>query len=194
MSSIPQVRALTSQVALAHLGTLPPTLREVILRDAGDVESAREAFQFGWIPFRLQIGILDAMRRHMTPEQWKTSQRALMLAYLDKPVLRGLFDTAVRMLGMSVTTLSKWAPRGYDALFKHAGALRFEAGPAPGELSLVLDCFPPELFASGSFAEALSAAFEVIFTLVKTAGQVRVSELDLKRGHARYTLLWDAAK
>jgi len=192
VAALPQVRALTSQVALQHIDKLPLALRDAILRDAGDVETAREAFQFGWIPFRLQVGILDSMRRQMTPEQWKASQRQLMLGYLDKPMLRGLFDTAVRMLGMSVATLSKWAPRGYDALFKNAGSLRFEVGHEPCEVALILEDFPPELFASGSFADALQAAFEVIFTLVKTEGRVQVSELDLKLGHARYTLRWNA--
>jgi len=186
----PQIRALTSHVALARIDTMAPVLRTRILAEAGDVSRARDAFQFGWIPFEVQIGILDAMRRNLSPGEWTASQRELMMGYLDKPVLRGLFDTAVRMFGLSVRSLAKWAPRAYDALFKHAGELRYEAGETEGELSLVLDGFPSQLFGSGSFAESLQAAFETIFVLTKTAGTVTMSDRSTARGHARYTLRW----
>ncbi len=185
----PQVRALTSQVALGYVDQLPAAQRDAILGAAGDVEEARQAFQFNWIPFAIQIRILDAMRAHLSPSEWTASQRALMHAYLDKPVLRGLFDTAVRMLGLSVGTLVRWAPRGFDALFKDAGHLRFEAR-GPGELALVLERFPVELARSGSFVESLQAALETIFTLTRSTGRVEVSEVDPARGHARYTLRW----
>jgi hypothetical protein len=55
----PLIRALTSQVALERIAQLPTAQRERVLRDAGDVAVARDAFQFGWIPFSVQIAILD---------------------------------------------------------------------------------------------------------------------------------------
>jgi hypothetical protein len=188
----PQVRALTSQVALQHIDRLPAAQRDAILVAVGDVTGARDAFQFNWIPFATQIRILDAMRAHLKPADWIASQRALMHAYLDKPVLRGLFDTAVRMLGLSVPTLARWAPRAFDALFKEAGLLRFEPGSAT-ELALVLERFPTALMSSGSFVESLQAALETIFTLTKTTGRVEVADFDPARGHARYTLRWSAS-
>ncbi len=190
MSGGPQIRALTSQVALERIDRLKPPLRDAILGDAGDVSVARDAFQFSFIPFPIQIRILDAMRRHLTPVEWRESQRALMLGYLDKPVLRGLFDTAVRMLGLSVSTCCRWAPRAYDALFKNAGSLRYEPGPGPREGTLVLDAFPRALFSSGSFHDSMQAAFEVIYTLTKTEGTVTTADLELSSGHARYVMKW----
>jgi hypothetical protein len=188
---VPQVRALTSQVALQHIERLPPAQRNAILRTLGDVTEARDAFQFNWIPFTTQIRILDAMRANLPPTDWHASQRALMHAYLDKPVLRGLFDTAVRMLGLSVPTLARWAPRAFDALFKDAGQLRFEP-TSTVEVALVLERFPKELMSSGSFVESLQAALETIFTLTKTTGRVDLAEIDLARGNARYALHWGA--
>ncbi len=190
MAEEPLVRALTSHVALRYIDDLPAAQRDSILRLAGNVDGARAAFQFGWIPFRGQVQILDAMRSCLTPEAWLASQRALMLGYLDKPVLRGLFDVAVRMLGLSVLTLAKWSPRGYDALFKHAGALRYEAAAAPNQATIVLEDFPLELFASHSFVEAMQASLEMIFVLAKAKGRVTVTAIDDRRGSARYSLRW----
>jgi hypothetical protein len=187
--SEPQVRALTSQVALQHVDTLSSTLRASILHDAGDVEAARRAYQFGWIPFALQIRILDAMRRHQSPEAWQASQRVLMHGYLDKPVLRGLLDTAVRLLGLSVATLARWTPRAWDALFKHAGALRIDS-QSEGRIGFVLERFPPELMRSGSFVESLQAALEVIFVLAKVEGRVEIDAVHASSGEARFTLRW----
>jgi hypothetical protein len=188
MAGEPQVRALTSQVALQYVERLPAGPRAAILAELPEAGFVTDAFQFAWIPFPLQIKILDAMRRHLPPSEWHASQRTLALAYLDKPVLRGLFDTAVRVLGLSVGTLAKWSPRAYDALFKDAGTLTFTAGRKPGELVLTLDDFPRDLFASGSFVEALEAALGTIFTLARSKGRITTDGVDRGRGHARYTL------
>jgi hypothetical protein len=184
----PRVRALTSQVALAFIGRLPTAQRDAILADVGDLQQARTAFQFGWIPFAIQIRILDAMRRNLSPSEWHESQRALTLAYLDKPVLRGLLDTAVRVLGLSVRTCCRWSPRAFDALFKDAGALRYEPGASDDRCTLVLEGFPPALFASGTFNDSLAAAFEVIFLLTETEGTVVPNAVDLAGGSARYVV------
>lgn len=193
MSDLPQIRALTSLVALERIDSFAPVLRDKILAAAGDVSTARSAFQFSWIPLELQIRILDAMRRNLAPSEWVESQHALMMRYLEKPVLRGLFDTAVRVLGLSVGSLAKWTPRTYDALFKNAGTFSIERAETEGELSLYLEGFPAALFASGSFAESMQYSLETIFLLAKCEGTVTLSERSASRGSARYTLRWRAA-
>ena len=116
------------------------------------------------------------------------SQRELMRGYLEKPMLRALLDTASAILGMSVATCAKWTPRCYDALFRHAGTMRYVAGATPNEGTVLLDDFPRELFRSGSFVEAMAESFEVVFELVKLEGRVIVSDVDDSAGAARYEL------
>jgi hypothetical protein len=188
----PLIRALTTQAALQAVDAMAPHVRAKILEDAGDIDEARRAFAFTWIPLRLQMRMLEAMRRHLAPSDWQRSQQNLMLAYLERPVMRGLFDMAVRVFGLSVDTCARWCPRAYAALFQGAGQITYEAGAREHEAVLILDGFPPDLFASGTFAEAVQFSIETMCPLSRTTGSVEMSELDRARGHAEYLLRWNA--
>ena len=188
----PQIRAFTSQMALDAIDRLPEEAGRRIREGAGDTTTLRDSLQIGWVPFEDHLRVLDSAQRVLGAEEYRRFTRQLMLGYLERPVLRGLFETVRRVLGVTPQSLAKWSPHAWEALFKRCGKLANEPQDRATLARVRLSGCPRECLTSGSFFESLAGSFEAIFPITKKAGAVQVVDVDLAAGGCVFAIEWVA--
>jgi len=139
-----------------------------------------------WLPLSVLTTMMDVARQVVDAEMFRKLQKDVALVYLQRPLLRGLLETSIRLFGFDPSFILRWAPRAWDMVFRHCGRLEYEA--ASGENWLRLRGFPREALASGSFVLALAAAFEAPFILTRTTGRVEIVSSDNATGEATFVM------
>jgi hypothetical protein len=139
-----------------------------------------------WIPIPFDIVVTDACREILSPQQFQDFWRDVTLVYLKLPILRTLAEAATRLFGVKAQSILRWAPRAWDAMFRSCGTLTYEPTSTERESRLLLDRFPRDEFASGSFVAALAASFHAAFAVTHSTGRIEIVSVNPATGTARF--------
>jgi hypothetical protein len=143
-----------------------------------------------WIPFEHYQAVAEAVRKELGDAQNRRFWHKVTARNFASPLLHHLIEGAVRVFGMSPAGLLKIAPRGRDLMVRGCGTLTFTNGSELRSGVLVLDHFPPSLFATGTTLEIVGATFEGFFEIAHTRGTVTVTEQDPTRARAVFLVRW----
>lgn len=150
------------------------------------VEEIENAWSASWLPVAHDVELTTAFFRLAGTERACEAMRRNMQSTFEKPTLRSLIDSAVRLLGLSPGRLLRWAPRIWPLLLRDAGQLRVEAGEA--QATVWLEGLPAEMAEHREYLMGTASAVGAVFDLAGTRGTCRLAEHG--GGRARIELTW----
>src|ERR1051325_3743974 len=122
----PLIRALTVRAALGELAALPQPIQAAILaRLPEEVRTFDESVGVAWVPLAMNTVISDVALEVMGPVAYRGFARDITLAFFKRPMLSTLVEASLRLFGIQSQSILRWAPRAWQALFRHCGSLEF---------------------------------------------------------------------
>jgi hypothetical protein len=190
----PVVRAAFTQAALAAVDGLPgdvrKRVRESIPRDA--LARVTGAGRLEWIPVELDMAVTEAITSVLGPERSARFWKKSLLYTMETPLLEPILAGATNLFGLVPGSLLRWAPRVWEALYRDAGVMTVsEIGGSSALVSM--SALAPALARSPAFVEAVRASLEALFAITRTAGEVRLVDVDLPAGRASFDVSWTRA-
>ncbi len=134
----PLVRARFCQewLAFAESEEEPWRSRFFSALDRTTREAIDASSRVAWVPLALHVKLADITQQAFGAVRAHGYYRRAFASSLSGPILGPLFRTGARVLGISIPTVVRWAPRGWDASFRNAGGLSGEVvGPLHAKLT-----------------------------------------------------------
>lgn len=189
---MPEMRAEQLKENLFALLVLGNDTASRILADLPPQHLRRieQASRTDWLPIEIELTLTRTIRAAVGDEALRRWSSAALRRTLDTSMFRPLFDTAVRLFGLSPNSLFKMAPQGWRTTFRGAGELTVQPG---GPTSLVVDLVGlPEEMRDASFVLTIGLAFHALLDACQvTGGRIEVAEPPPGIG-ARYQVTWAA--
>jgi hypothetical protein len=161
------------------LGRISPELRATI---DGTV-------RVGWIPLAIHVKLADILLEAYGIQRAHAYYRRAFAASLRGPLLGPLSQSAARLFGITPGTLARWASRGYDATFKHAG---FVVGQelGPGRARIEYRDLPRIATASEAWLQSAHGSAYGAFDFLGVDGLARLDLSGRSAGRLRLDLEW----
>jgi hypothetical protein len=187
----PLVRARFCQEWLAHMeeieepykarffATLDPTFRK------GIVAASRVA----WIPIEAHVRLADVTAEALGVVRAHAYYRATFAPAIQGPVFSPLFRLGAKLVGISVSTFVRWAGRGWQAAFSHAGELVGEV-LAPDRARLTYNDLPEACTRSDAWLASSQGSVYGAFDLLGVDGVVRADMSRREQGSMVLNLEW----
>lgn len=147
------------------------------------------ASRIAWVPIAYDVEVTDALYLEVGPERARAFLRDNLRKSFDLPVLRGLLDTALRLLGRDPERVLRWAPKVWSQLFRDVGSLRFEVS-GPGEARLVLSDLANDVLRSIPWLDGTAGAVTAVFDVLRVDGEARLEGPDRAARRAVLVLRW----
>jgi hypothetical protein len=174
--------------ALAGLG--PGAAARVRARMApASLAAVAEASRIAWVPLALDIELTNWLYAEVGMERGRAFMRDNLRKSFDLPILRGLLDTALRLLGRDPERVLRWAPKVWGHLFRGAGSLRFEEAGACAA-RLVLADLPDEVLRGSEWLDGTAGAAAAVFDILRVDGEVRLEGPDRSARTAAIHATW----
>ncbi len=175
----PSIRASqvhANLVALAQLG--PDNERRV--REAiapATLHAMQEVISAAWLPVELDIELTEAIARILGAETNRAWSRDGMVRSLKGGMLGPMFQGAVRILGLRPSSIYKFAPSAWKAVYRDCGTLSVTHG-AELRAELSVEGVPGVMTASRTYFEGIAGALEGVLTVCRVQGSVAVADID----------------
>jgi hypothetical protein len=166
------VRALLPQTVFRLLREGAPELAGRLANRYAEIE---KPFRLGWVPAELYLSFLDETRRGLGDVRFRALYSDAVLGTVRTKALRGFIETGIRLLGSTPHSLLKWTPRLWNKLFDGMGEIEHFPEPQP---HVVWRGYPPEFIQTGTSVLAFVGAFDALFALTRTQGNVTVERGD----------------
>lgn len=156
----------------------PETLR--LLRSVGSLE---------WLPIGIDIELGLAVADVLGPDVDRERARLVVLHCFETPLLRPFITGADMLFGLSPAALIATVPRGWPAVYRDAGVLRYEVDGGLRRV-IIYEAVPPEVIGSRLYLESLAGALESVFDLSKVEGSVTLGRIDVAARRAELHFEW----
>jgi hypothetical protein len=173
---IEELAGLAHREFLARLGTE----RLGQIRGAGHLD---------WLPIEIDLDLCRAVAEVLGPEVERERGRRCVRTLLDTPLLRPFIAGVDMLFGLEPAALIGQVPRGWHAVYREAGRVRYEVGVGLRR-SLVFEEMPPNMVASGIYLEAIAGALHSLFDLCRVEGSVEVVCADVDRSRVEFEFCW----
>jgi hypothetical protein len=192
--SEPLVRAGHLQEWVGNLRREPEPWRAAFFRalprDA--LSTIGDAARLDWLPVRLHVLFADLMAQTFGPIRSHDYYRRAFAAALRGPFFAPIVRTGARLLGLTPAPFVRWSARGWEASYKHCGALHGEVlGPLRGRVAWT--GLPAVCTASDPWLESAQASAYGIYDLVGVTGVVRCDRSHRAEGRLDLELEWVSA-
>jgi hypothetical protein len=139
-----------------------------------------------WIPVELDGQYVDAVFKFMGHDAMKAASRQFLAQTLIKsPMMRSLFDGALRVFGVNAGSLLKVLPSGFRQSYQDAFELRIDRGDR--EALVAFEDIAPELLHFPAYAVIWEGLFLGIYDLAKAEPQLEFKVLrGARRVEARF--------
>jgi hypothetical protein len=152
--------------------------------------------RMGWVPIEESMKLTEALHATLGTGGFRRflSEQADRIA--SYPMLQSVFDSAVRLLGLTPQALLKWAAHAWEQVFRGCGQLVYEARQEPtraaGRVEMRLEDVPPVLLLNGTFAQALAGTLEMFLRRCGAKGRVDLHPPGPNATRFVYDVSWES--
>lgn len=188
---VAQIRAALPLQSLRVLETIAGSEHTRVLRRLRPetLERLRAAARLDWLPLELDVELDLAIADVLGPDVDRERSRLCVLHLFDTPLLRPFVQGAQMLFGLSPPGLIATVPRGWPALYRNAGELRYEVSDGLRRV-LIYDHVPPRVIASRLYLDSIAGALESLFDLANVEGSVTLGEIDVVARRAELVFEW----
>ena len=147
------------------------------------------AARVAWLPMAYHVKLADIQQEAFGAVRSHAHYRKSFAAALRGPFLGPLVRTGARVLGISIGSIVRWAPRGYEGGFKNVGALEGEV-LGPQRARLLYKGLPPVCTASDAWMLAAQGSAYGALDFLRLDGVVRLDTSERSRGGMAVELEW----
>lgn len=151
--------------------------------------------RMGWVPIEESMKLTEALHSSLGTagfRQFLSEQADRIASY---PMLKSVFESAVRLLGLTPQALLKWATHAWEQVFRDSGRLVYEARQEPtpfaGKVEMRLEDVPPVLLLNGTFAQALAGTLEMFLKRCGVRGRVKLHDPGPNATRFVYDVSWE---
>lgn len=153
------------------------------------LELLRSVARLDWLPIEIDIELGLAVADVLGPDVDRERARLCVLHCFETPLLRPFIQGADMLFGFSPAALIAAIPRGWPAVYRNAGVLRYEVDPGLRRV-IICDAVPPRVIASRLYLESIAGALESVFDLSKVEGSVTLGPIDVAARRAELHFEW----
>ncbi|WP_394836984.1 hypothetical protein LVJ94_08755 [Pendulispora rubella] len=192
---VPRMRAGQLHEALALIDELPPPVARAIRAkyNAKYLQEIEQATRLTWIPIEYGVEMAVAYHEVLGEKDTFLWGRATMLRVTEKPWIRHLRDTAVRLFGLTPKGLYRFAPRFWDAVYSHSGELVC-VPRAEGAVTIVLNNIPRAMIEAHGHLITMSGAFAAALEFCEVRGDVWLRPVVAGDNRCTYDVIWSERK
>jgi hypothetical protein len=149
----------------------------------------RAVARLEWLPLEIDLELGNAVADVLGPDVDRERARLCVLHAFETPLLRPFLHGADMLFGLSPAGLIATLPRGWPAVYRDAGSLRYEVDGGLRRVLIYQDV-PAEIIGSRLYLESLTGALESIFELCKVEGTVSLGSIDTAARRAELCFEW----
>lgn len=153
------------------------------------LQRLRSAAWLEWLPLEIDLELSQAVADVFGADIDRARAHLCVLHLFKTPLLRPFIRGAVILFGLSPGTLIATVPRGWPAIFRNAGVMRYEVDGGLHR-SLIYEDVPPVVLGNPQYLESLAGALESVFALSKVNGSVTVGPLDVAARRVELHFEW----
>jgi hypothetical protein len=142
-----------------------------------------------WLPIEIDLELGLAVADVLGPDVDRERARLCVLQCLETPLLRPFIHGADMLFGLSPAGLIATVPRGWPAVYRDAGVLRYEVDGGLRRV-LIYEVVPPAVIGSRLYLESLAGALESVFDSSKIEGSVTLGPVDIAARRAELHFEW----
>jgi hypothetical protein len=149
----------------------------------------RSVTRLEWLPIEIDVELGLAVADTLGPDVDRERARLCVLHCFDTPLLRPFLRGADMLFGLSPAGLIATIPRGWPAIYRDAGLVRYEVDGGLRRV-LIYEDVPPVVIASRLYMESLAGGLESVFEFCKVDGSVSVGLVDVVARRAELYFEW----
>jgi hypothetical protein len=187
----PLVRARFCQEWLARMEEIeePYKTRFFATLDRAFRHGIETASRVAWIPIDAHVRLADVTAEALGAVRAHAYYRATFAPAIQNPVFAPLFRTGAKLVGISVNTFVRWAGKGWQAAFSHAGELVGEV-LGPDRARLTYKGLPEVCTRSDAWLTSAQGSVYGAFDLLGVDGVVRADLSTREQGGMVLSLEW----
>lgn len=149
----------------------------------------RSVARLEWLPIEIDLELGEAVSDVLGPDVDRERARLCVLHCFETPLLRPFLHGADMLFGLSPAGLIATIPRGWPAVYRDAGTLRYEIDGGLRRV-LIYEDVPTAVIGSRLYLESLAGSLESIFELCKVEGSVSLGRVDASARRAELHFEW----
>jgi hypothetical protein len=153
------------------------------------LELLRAATWLEWIPIEIDVELGLAVDDVLGPDVDRERARLVVLHCFETPLLRPFIRGADMLFGLSPAGLIATVPRSWPAVYRDAGALRYEIDGGLRRV-LIYEAVPLAVIGSRLYLDSIAGALESVFDLTKVDGSVTLGPVDVAARRAELLFAW----
>ena len=151
----------------------------------------RDSGRFDWLPIGLDVELSQAVADEFGPAFAASRSRMSMRQSLDTPLLRPFIDGVDKLFGLEPSSVFRQVPRGWHAIYRDAGRMRYEVMSAGSQRVLIYEEVPAVVLDSRVYLEAIAGALGGLLDICKVEGCVRVVDVAAARARVELLVSWE---
>jgi hypothetical protein len=187
-----RIRAPVTKAIVEMIDELPPADRDAIRQAAGpSIDAVEQALRSSWLPLATQLETLHAIDQRLGRAGYLDFCQRHFIRTVETPLVRAVFDGAVRLFGMGPEAVFKVFRRSWAMMSTHAGEVNL-VELTPEHLRIEVRALPLEEARASLFIEGFAATFTGVFRLFEIDGKAELTSVDYPNRTAVYTGSWTA--
>jgi hypothetical protein len=171
---------------------LPDEAGAVRARVPREIERVETSSRMDWIDLSVQLAILDAIYSEVGMRRWEQFVAAHFSSTIEQPFVRSMFETSVRLFGMSPAAVFKVFTKTWATISKHCGHVSI-GEVDPRATTIRVSDLPVEQEHIDLFVRGFRATFQGVLDVFKTAGEVEYVSFNRALRTSVYCARWSRA-
>lgn len=176
------LRVLESIAGSEHTRVLARLRPETLAR-------LRSVTRLEWLPIQIDVELGLAVADVLGPDVDRERARLCVLHMFESSLLRPFIHGADMLFGLSPAGLIATIPRGWPAVYRDAGVMRYEVDGGLRRV-IIYEAVPPEVIGSRLYLDSITGALESVFDLSKVEGSVTLGPIDVAARRAELHFEW----
>jgi hypothetical protein len=188
----PQVRVRYMKVFVRRIEELPMADRKAVWSSvpASHRAAVDRSSPLDWLPGDVNVELTHAVSRRLGAERAHAFYEGLLINAFDSTLMNTFVEGVLRMSGRDPGKSLKWMPSGFGLIFRNWGTWTvLDVTERRGEIEVMglpAMCMDRDRL----WVESARSSLGSIFIRANRKGVVRMTEVDDRRGCARYVLEW----
>ena len=189
-ASSAQIRApLTKAIVELMDQRMPESARAVRARVPREIERVEGASRMDWIDLSVQLAILDAIYSEVGMRRWEQFVSAHFSSTVEQPFVRSMFETSVRLFGMSPAAVFKVFAKTWATISRGCGDVTI-GEVDPRATTIRVTGLPVDQEHIDLFVRGFRATFKGVLDVFKSTGDVEFVSFDRASRTSVYCTRW----